>query len=205
MEVVTPSEAFETRMAQSSDAVVLRGSFEGGVTLSTSPLQVLVFNPVNFGMRASQLNGIFSKFRYKEVRIDFMASNPASAGIAAFGILDDTTGEGDGPTSLSGVKELRCSAVNWFEQTTPTSFVWKPNSQNWMYSYQASGDARFTNSAIMYAACTGATNAYYTISFTIVFKGAVDTGSQVSIQEPPVLISIPTAKTTPQPPNPSRR
>jgi hypothetical protein len=179
MVVETPTQMLEEKMSLSSDAVVLHGSYVGTTSLPGTPGVVNVLAPVNLGLRASQLNALFTKYRFKMVRIDFFAGVSGSSGIAAFGILDDASGsEGDGPTTLSGVREMRTSAVNWFGQTSPTSFVWRPNDPSWRFTYPGSGDPRLVNSGVIYGAASTGVTVTYTLTYSVVFKGATDVGAQ---------------------------
>jgi hypothetical protein len=185
---MTPSQAFESTLALGSDAFPLRGKLlVSSSTLTTTPSSILELVPSSLGARSSALSLIYGRYRFKYLRFKFLPFAPAGTGVegpgAVLGILDDaTTAEGDGPTSVSGVLEQRCSAICFSGQTIPVEFSWRPNDPS-MWYYTASGasgsDNRLISCGVLYgAAAVGvSTAATIEIDFSIVFKGAIDVSS----------------------------
>jgi len=182
---MTPSEAFEARLAR-SDRSTLVGKLiiANGLTSTPTPLLILGFNTAGLGSRAVSMSELFARYKVNYVRVKFLgATTGTSPGIVAVGFQDDASGaEGDAPTTTAGLIELRCSATSFSNQTTPTELVFRPASRDWYYCQPgASGsDPRLAVTAILYASLTaaaspGTLNAE--IDYSITFKGAVDVAS----------------------------
>lgn len=179
--VVDPSQAFERSLAVHQDTCHLMGKFFITFNLTANTLATpLTFLPANFGNRAASLGAIFSRYRFKYVHFKYSAITGSGSGSVAIGILDDFSGEGDAPTSISGILELRCSSsqlgINTQSSTNSQQFLWEPvDKKRWMYNFVGSGDARFTQPAITYVQSTVTGTFAMQVDFSIVFAGAVDT------------------------------
>jgi len=188
--VVNPTEAMERRLASAQDAVHYVGKLLINDAVSSSVSVPLSLVPGNMGVRAAAMSVIFANYRYKEVIFEFaFSSAPAGLGLCAIGFLDDASGEGDAPTSIGGVLELRCSGINYGAVTVPTSVQWKPADKTWKYTTPSSGgDPRFVNPYGLYAAATGTGVLIGSVTFSLVFKGAVDVGSSIPdyVDIPPI-------------------
>jgi len=181
-------ERIERNLSLAGDATPLRGKFLIQPGFTSSPSAFLALTPLNLGPRAASFAAVFSRYRFKQVSFRYSAQGTSGIfgepGQAIIGILDDAnSSEGDGPTSAGGVAELRTSTSNWFTQTAPTEMVWKPTTRDWFYTYAGSSgsEQRLVSSGEVYIA--GATSGICSVevTFQIVFKSAVDTGSSVSI------------------------
>jgi len=178
---MTPSEAKEMALARRNDTAVCSGRFTGSLSATTSPSVVINMNPsAGISTRLGAFAAIFSKYRIKSILIKFISSGTIT-GQTGMGLLDDAPLEGDGPTSYSGMLEMRCTAANFNAQTIPTEFEWFPvDKSKWYFtSTGATGsDQRLVIPAILFAACsTGTTNLTYQLDFTYVFAGSIDVGS----------------------------
>jgi len=179
---MTQTEAFEANLSRSSDSTVLRGkSFAvlAGVTAVTLAL-ALTPTATLMGGRANALATVFSRYRFKDVRMKILSGGSGS-GFAVVGVIDDTTVvTGDFPTTASGVSELRCSATSFVGQTVPTQFEWSPVDKNlWYYcDPETSGDSRLVNSGSIVYSSTSTAPVSIEIDYTLVFKGATDLSSQ---------------------------
>lgn len=179
--VVAPSEAIERSLATRQDSTNLQGKFLLTSNLASSGVTAIaIFNPASLGVRASALSALFANYRFKYIALKFFFTNVTPpGGVCAVGVLDDFTGEGDAPTSIGGVLELRCSATAFASQTTPTEMLWKPTSQAWRFvtSGASGSDQRLVSPATLYA-CTNIAGQLVTeIMFSCTFKGAVDVGA----------------------------
>jgi hypothetical protein len=179
---MTQAEAFERSVVRGGDATCLRGKVLVNSTGSTTPGNVLTIHPASLGARSLALCGIFSRYRFKYVRFKFLSS-PATLGQTALGVYDDaTSAEGQPPTTLSGITELRASGTSLYGQTVPTSFEWFPADRNlWYYTQPgvSGSDFRLYSSGVLYLGGTASSVAVgIEFDYCVVFKGAVDIGSQ---------------------------
>jgi len=177
---MTQTEAFEATLSQSSDATVLRGKLLFAQPLTTTPVSILALNPSaagNFGARASAMSGIFSRYRFKYLKIRFL-SNASSVAIAAVGVQDEPNAV-VALANVNSVAELRCSGTDLGVQTVPTIIEWRPVDHNlWYYTQtETSGDPRLVSNGNVYAAASAASTIGVEIDYCIVFKGATDTGT----------------------------
>lgn len=180
---MTKTEAFAADLSQSSDATVLRGKTFLLPGATTTPNIILTLTPgaSGLGVRANALSGIFSRYRFKYLKVKMLsATTSGSAGFCALGVLDDTNSiAGDLPTTFQGVAELRCSGTSLLNQTIPTQWEWSPvDKTRWYYTQPDSTDTRFQNSGVLLLASNGIGTTSIEIDFCIVFKGASDVGSQ---------------------------
>jgi hypothetical protein len=180
---MTPSMKFEQKLSRSSDATVLRGKFLATATIGATPSISLVLNPNNFGPRAAALAAIFTRFRFKSIGFKFICtSGTFVSSDGAIGVLDDSSGtEGDAPTTINSVLEMRCSALNLTAETVPTEFRWEPVDKTlWYATYPGAtgSDARLVNAGVVYQSAT-ATGVIMSIEmdYELVFKGATDIGA----------------------------
>jgi hypothetical protein len=181
---MTPTEAFEAGRARNTDTTVLRGVLLSNVGAGTTPSALIVFNPssaANFGTRAAALSAVFSRYRFKSIRVRFLGTTTAT-GTQAFqslGVQDDVSITSQNPTTASGVAELRCSGVTLGDQTVPTEFIWTPVDKNlWYYTTNDLTEARLSTSGILWGASSGTSGSIsLQLDYTIVFQGAIDTGS----------------------------
>jgi hypothetical protein len=179
---MTPSEAFEANLTQGGDSCVFRAKILGTATLTSTPSVVLAISPPNLGARIAAAGQLFSDYRVKSLLVKFIdtASGTGSSGLSALGFLDDASGaEGDAPTSLGGVVELRCSATSLFNTTIPSNLFYKPtNPRMWYKTYAGSSgsDQRLVVPAILFGAAA-ANTVSYEMDIEVVFKGAVDLSS----------------------------
>jgi hypothetical protein len=184
--IMTPSSAFEAKLARSSDAMVLRGKFLLSNVVSGTPNSIIALTPVNFGARAAAAATIFTSYRIKKIGIKFNGqttnSGVSNAAAVVLGILDDASGaEGDAPSTANGVLELRCSAVSMPAETISTELTWSPVDKNLWYhtsSGSSTSDPRFLFPGVVYIAALSTGN-FITAEFDweVVFKGASDTGT----------------------------
>jgi hypothetical protein len=132
------------------------------------------------GARQANVGGIFSDFRIKQITVKCTSGGAT----AAVGFLDDSSGaEGDAPTNIFDVLELRCSAsLLAYGAVPPTEFFYTPvDTKRWYKTNPgASGsDPRNVIPAVLYASTAGSPSSAVTIELdiTIVYKGATDVGS----------------------------
>ncbi len=119
---------------------------------------------------------IFTSYKIKRLWIKFVAAS----GAAVLGVLDDIVGEGDGPSTIADVSELRSSAINFGYQSGPSTIYWEPVDKNLWYKTFETG----TNTNELYecgnlygASFTGSTiQCQMEVSYELVFKGACDVG-----------------------------
>lgn len=179
--VVTSSEALERSLASRADATPLMGKLIFSTnTTANVVLNILTVAPTSFGVRAAALNVLFARYRFKFLNIKFFyQASPAGAGVCALGVLDDFSGEGDSPTTASGVLELRSSGTNLGGTTIPTEIMWRPVTQNWNFCTPGStgSDQRLVAPASTYLCSTATGSVTIEIVYSVVFKGAVDTGT----------------------------
>jgi len=183
---MTATEAFEAKLSSSTDATVLRGKTFLAPGLTTAPAIILTLTPSasGFGARVNAMAGIFTRYRFKYLKVKFLTSSvsgPALSSISALGVLDDTNAiTGDLPTTVQGVAELRCSATNLGGQTIPTQWEWMPvDKRLWYYTQSDATDTRFMNSGVLLAAASSSgLSMSIEIDFCIVFQGASDVGAQ---------------------------
>jgi len=182
---MTQSEAFEAKLASgSSDACVFKSKIAasaGGIT--TTPVNLLTVNPTFLGARCAAAASLFASYKIKEIIVKFLPFNATT--FVALGFLDDATGsEGDAPPGYQQLSELRCSSSSFPGCTIPQYFSFKPvNTKLWYDCFpgQSGSDPRLINTAVLYAGTNAGTVAVsFEIDVTIVFKGAVDVGINVS-------------------------
>jgi len=177
---MTPSQAFEKSLSKNLDSTVVRGKLVFSLVTPTTPAVILTFSPTNFGARASAFAGIFSRYRFKYVRVKALAILSSTA-LIALGIQDDVAAAtGETPTTVGGVTELRCSATIFSGQSTPTELSWEPVDKHlWYYTATTvSGDPRLDVSAVMWAAGFSATAGLdIEVDYCLVFQGATDPGA----------------------------
>jgi len=168
-------------LSRGQDSFNLKGKYLlSGVSLSTTPSTLIIITPTGqLGARCSALASVFSRFRVNRLIIRFLATT-SLGGNAVLGIVDDTTGEGDNPTTPADVLELRCSAIAMGNETVPVIFNWSPvDRTKWYYTFTgASGsDPRLVVPATLYGASGNASTVDVEVDFDVTFKGAVDTAS----------------------------
>jgi len=185
---MTPSEAFEARLAR-SDRSTLVGKLLLNIGLSSTntPVPALVIGAIsagNLGTRASALALIFARYKINYIRLKYLTSQTATgANSVVLGFQDDASGaEGDGPSSTAGLLEYRCSAVTFVNQTIPQELSYQPASRNWYFCTPGAtgSDPRLSISAILWASSLNViagVNAQVELDYSITFKGAVDVGS----------------------------
>jgi hypothetical protein len=175
---MTPQEAFERSLATTSDATNLRGKFLGTATLvAGTPLLLFSIDPQGLGVRPTALAGIYSRYRFKYLRVRFLTNAATIPAGVVMGVLDDVAASGEPPTTVSGLLAYRCSATTFSGETVPVSFEWRPSDvQQWNFTL-ASTDNRFQIPATLYAASLSAGSFQYEIDYSITFKGAYDDGT----------------------------
>jgi len=179
---MTPSEAFESRLSRRDTSTVVSKLLLAS-SITATPSVILSLIPQTLGVRHASFSALFARYKLNFVRFKFFLNSTTSSGNGALGVLDDaSTAEGNAPTSASGVLELRCSASNFAQQTTPTEFVWRPKPSLWLFCQQgASGsDPRLTVSGLVYGATSGSgsTGIFNTeIDISVSYKDAVDVGA----------------------------
>jgi len=181
------AKQFEAALALGSDATVLRGKLLLQFANPAIPGFVIAVNPSSFGVRSTALATIFSRYKFKYLRVKFMACNTATTVLNGGGVLgfydDSSTTEGQAPTTASGVLEMRCSGSNMTGETVPTEFLWTPVDPLKWYATtagSAGSDVRLVEPAVLYSSgLVGTTTVAFDceIDYCIVFKGAVDTGT----------------------------
>jgi len=173
---------FERKLTNSADSTVLRGKLFFAAGAAITPSAALVLHPSNLGVRAAALATIFSRFRFKDVHIKFQALVATAVATGVVGILDDASNtEGDAPTTVSSILELRSSA-SVLGQTIPQEFVWSQLDRTMWYACSGGSsvqDPRFLFPGVIYIGSTSASspNIVMEIDYTIVFKGASDIGT----------------------------
>jgi len=174
---MTQTEAFEATLSTSNDSTVLRGKVLTSSALTSTPVNLLTLVPTNtaFGVRSVAMGTIFSRYRFKYLKIRFLC-NTTNQGTTALGVQDDISITANNPTSISGIAELRCSGTALGSQTVPTVFEWRPaDTRWWYYTTNDLTDPRLSTSGILWAA--GASPVEVEIDYCIVFKGATDAGA----------------------------
>jgi hypothetical protein len=178
---MTPTEAFEASLSRGTDATVLRGKLALTANTSVTPAAVLALNPSSLGVRCSAIAAIFSRYRFKYVRIKFLNGLGAiGTNFGALGVQDDIGLTLNTPTSVSGVLELRCSGSAFNNQTIPTQIEWTPVDKSlWYYTINDLTESRLSTSGILYSAGlnTATASLDVEIDYCIVFQGASDIGS----------------------------
>jgi len=126
--VVTMASSFERRLAKQSDVTTLRGKLLLPTsTVTSTPAALLTGSPGNFGARASSLANIFSRFRIKTLNVKWTAVSTNAVGVVALGFYDDaTSGEGQAPSDVNGILEMRCSSSFMTPTTIPQEFAYRP-------------------------------------------------------------------------------
>jgi len=174
---MTQTEAFEKALVRGTDATPLRGKFIQVLATTTAVSAYVNLNPASFGVRALALSQIFSRYRFKYLRVRFLSAQATTAA----GVYDEGgSSEGSGPTTIGGILELRASSLTMGGQTVPSIFEWTPSDRaQWMFTSAgaAGSDSRLVNSGVLYAASTAASSVSFEIDYCLVFKGAIDTGS----------------------------
>jgi hypothetical protein len=189
--VVDPIEKFANTLGTHQDSTCLRGKLLVSVNItSVTPVALLTLSPSFFGARATSLASIFANFRFKRLVIKYNYAAPSGINtVGVLGILVDASGaEGDAPSSASGLLEFRTSATN-YNQQQPTVVEWAPTDARFWYktfSGATGSDPRFVDTAVIYVANLNSANSTHIaeIDYSIVFKGALDTGSTVSLRPP---------------------
>jgi hypothetical protein len=183
MTVMSQTEAFNLGLSRQTDSTSLRTKQIIVTALTTTPSLVIALTPGNFGARATGLAALFTNYRLRAIVLKFYVSTTStSTSTGALGLLDDSSGaEGDGPTTIQGVVELRCSATQFTTETVPTIFNWSPiDKRKWFYTYPgASGsDPRLSVPAVLYG-CTNTGTASISVELDCIwsFKGAADIGA----------------------------
>jgi hypothetical protein len=160
---------------------VLKGKFLVTTSLVSGVVNAIaIFNPLSLGVRAAAMANLFARYRFNWIAFKFFFTGTSTVGVASvLGVLDDFTGEGDAPTTIGGILELRCSATNYGGQTIPTEMLWKPPSPSWNFiTGGASGsDQRLVSPAVLYGCSSGSGTLITEIMFSCVYKGAVDVGA----------------------------
>jgi hypothetical protein len=178
--IMTPSERFESSLAAGSDAFNLKGKLFVNPSLTTTPSVFQTINPSSLGVRAAALGLVFARYRVNRLIVKFQASSNSANALVGF-LDDSSTGEGDGPSSVNGILEYRCSGVSFNTATVPTYLEWRPtDASKWYYcTAGASGsDPRLSVAAILYGGITiSGGGCAVEIDFDITYKGAVDVGS----------------------------
>jgi hypothetical protein len=179
---MTQSEAFESGLARTNDSTVLRGKFyiSGSALPAATPTQILTFNAQGMGARSAALATVFSRYRYKYIRMKFLQSVTTTTPVA-IGVYDEgSPSEGEAPVTLGDVLEMRCSGSAFPGQTVPNFISWQPvDKKLWYYTVGgASGsDSRLFTAGVLFAAAAGAGAINVEVDYCIVFQGAVDTGA----------------------------
>jgi len=177
---MTQTEAFEAGLSRSNDVTTLRGKLVLGLSLTSTPASVLNIWPSSsgsFGVRAAAFAGVFSRYRFKYVKVRFLESS-ANAAAISLGVQDDISISAINPTTLNGVSELRCSGTSLAQQTMPTIFEWRPaDSRLWLYTTSDGTDPRLSQSGVMWGASTVTSAITIEVDYCVVFKGAIDTGA----------------------------
>jgi hypothetical protein len=176
---ISRSEQFAEKMAR-NDRATLTGKLLLTPTLSGSPSvgTVLTVTPLNLGVRAASFAVLFAEYHINFIRVKFQTPTISTS---VLGFLDDSSAaEGDAPTTLSGVLEMRCSGINMVAETIPTEFIYTQKASSfWLKTYTgASGsDPRLTAAAILYAGVSSSSTFIVELDYSITFQGAVDVGS----------------------------
>jgi len=179
---MTPMEAFESNLARGGDSCVVRTKSLVSASLTTTPSAVFQVDPGStlFGSRLNGFAAIFTSYRLKQMTVKFINGSP-SIGVITVGLLDDgSTAEGDAPTTVGGVLELRCSASSLGGQTTPSFIIFRPvDPRLWFKTISGAtgSDQRLVNCAVLYAAASSAASPSFEIDAEFVFKGAYTTST----------------------------
>jgi hypothetical protein len=177
---MTQSEAFALGLSRTMDTSVIRSKFLLSPTLTTTPAALIIVNPVNFGTRLNDIDGLYSNYRLKSMIVKWSVAD-STGGTAALGFLDDASGaEGDSPSTITGVAELRCSSTTFFSDTVAQYFNYSPVQRNkWYYTFAGAtgSDARLVNTAVLYGAATASIFCTIELDCVWIFKGALSTGS----------------------------
>lgn len=184
--VVDPANKFNDALGMQGDSASLRGRELLTVALANNATvtAVVALAAQNLGGRCASLASVYSRYRFKEIIFRVFASGLASnnQNLITFGVMDDASGgEGDAPTSLYGVAQLRTAMVIPAAVQTPQVRTWKPaDSKAWYYTYAGPFDPRLVYAGLVYIG-GAATTVDIEIDFTISFKGAIDTGTSVTL------------------------
>jgi len=179
---MTQSEAFNAKLAQSSDSHVVKGKlfFTAIATTPTPSLLINLYpNGPDFGQRIEALQNIFTRYRLKSLKIKYL-TNPSlsTVGSVAVGVQDDILITGLTPTTLSGVAELRCSSTVLNGQTVPSEFEWEPlDRKRWYYTQTTSAEPRTSTYGSMFVASSGSGQVSIEIDYVFVFAGATNTAT----------------------------
>lgn len=177
---MTQSEAFEAKLARSSDRTVVRSKFVFAATVGTTPSILLTISPTALGSRQAAVGTLFTDYKIQSLVLKF-ASFATAASFAVVGFLDDASGaEGDAPANTQDVSELRCSASNFTIETVPTFFQYIPVQKTWYKTFSGStgSDQRLVVPSVLYGAANAAnTGIQIEVDCVLAYKGAADTGS----------------------------
>jgi len=133
------------------------------------------------GFRAATMANLFTRYRFKYIRFKWMASS-ATVAYSSIGVYDEGgSSEGSAPPVSVDILELRASSSQLVNQTTPNFFEWRPvDTSLWMYNIVglAGSDTRLSVSGVLFGgSSTASTAVAIEVDYSLVFKGAVDTGS----------------------------
>jgi hypothetical protein len=176
---MTQTEAYEAKLSRGMDTVVLHGKLALTTAANVTPVSVNPITPFTVGQRAAAMAGIFSRYRFKSIRVKFMGASVgtglSATGIVALGFQDDISITAANPANFQDVSELRCSATSFAAETVPTYFEWTPVDKNlWYYTTNDLTESRLSTSAVLWAAGTPAATADIELDYTLVFQGAID-------------------------------
>jgi hypothetical protein len=174
-------EALETNLAGSSDTIMIKGKTLVPVgALASTPASLFLVHPNSFGSRTTALATLYAKYKITDLVMTFISAGNSASGNVVLGFLDDSISEGDAPSTIEALSQLRCSTVSFAGETVTRSLKWRPRNNGWYFTYAGSSgsDERLVNAATLYGATTG-TEAIFTImvNYTIRFTGAVDPNS----------------------------
>lgn len=178
---MSQSEAFERSIAR-NDRSTLTGKLLNTATTTATPSVILSIEPLGLSPRTVAFAALFAEYHINYLRVKFISSTAVNS---ALGVLDDASGaEGDAPSSVSGVLELRCSASSLATQTVPTEFTYTQKASSfWLKTYPgASGsDPRLAVAGLLYGASSSSASVSIEVDYSITFQGAVDVGSSVTV------------------------
>jgi hypothetical protein len=179
---MTPSEAFQATLTR-SDRSTLRGKIIYPLTATTTPTVVAPISPASafFGARANAYSALFTRYKCNFLRIRFLGDATSLVALSVLGVLDDSsTAEGDAPTTVNAVAELRCSGTTFAGQTIPKEFSYSPVSKDWFYCTPGSSgsEVRLVISGLIYSAATASSGIAMEVDYSFTFKGASDLGAQ---------------------------